>query len=171
VDLTRPLEVREPAELSVALVTDRLPAAPERGVFVEAVEAAARPRPQGHLSMVDLEQREGKLLCIDARPPEAQEARRVRIAVGRGEREILGELPLAADGSFFATVPANEPLFLDLLTDDGRLLMTTETPIWVRPKEVRACVGCHESPLTAPPNRRPLAVSDEPIDLVARREG
>ncbi len=179
VDLIRPLEEGEAVDLlgSLPLVIEPtiggLPIAPEGSVFVHAVEAAARPRPQGHLSMVDRELRQGSLLCLDARPPEAREARRVRIAAGRGrgEEEILGEVTLAADGSFFATVPADEPLYLDLLAEDGRLLMSTETAIWVRPKEVRGCVGCHESPLTAPPNRRPLAVLEEPAIVMGQRKG
>lgn len=141
--------------------------------FVHAVEIAPRARPQGHLSMVDPERSEGLLLCIDARPPHLPHARQVRLsaAAADGKGRQLGEMPLADDGSFFAVVPADLPLVLDLLDADGRVLMTTETPIWVRPKEVRACVGCHESALTAPPNRRPLAVLAEPVDLAGARDG
>jgi hypothetical protein len=140
---------------------------PGGGRIVHAAELTARTRPQGHLSMVDPEAGEGRLLCIDARPPGAEDASRVRLSVGgvSGDRRVLGEVPLAADGSFFTIVPVDRPLYLDLLAADGSVLVATRTPIWVRPREVRACVGCHERPTTAPPNRRPAAVMEEPIDL------
>jgi hypothetical protein len=157
---------REGGELLSAL------AAPATGSFVHAVEVAPRERPQGHLSMVDHEQTAGLLLCVDARSPGMGEAQRVAISArgAGGEEDVLGEVELEADGSFFARVPADRPLFLDLLAADGRVLGKTDTPIWVRPKEVRGCVGCHDNPLNAPPNRRPLAVMDEPVDLVSERE-
>jgi dipeptidyl aminopeptidase/acylaminoacyl peptidase len=147
-------------------------AAPEGAFFAHAVEIAPRERPQGHLSMVDPETGNGQLFCIDARPPDLPGAQSVRLTTGRGgdDPRVLGDVPLAADGSFFVVVPSDLPLYLDLLDADGRLLTTTETPIWVRGREVRACVGCHESPLTAPPNRRPLAVLDEPVDLTVARD-
>jgi hypothetical protein len=146
--------------------------APENSRIVHAVEVTARARPQGHLSMVDPEADEGQLLCIDARPPGALDAHRVRLssAESDGSRRVLGEVPLADDGSFFTVVPVDQPLYLDLLAADGSVLVATETPIWVRPREVRACVGCHERPTTAPPNRRPLAVIEEPIDLTEPKE-
>jgi hypothetical protein len=146
--------------------------APPGLAFAQGVAIAARARPQGHLSMVDAELDEGHLLCVDARPAELPEARTVRLWRGNesGERTVLGDVDLAEDGSFFALVPADQPLYLELLDADRRVLTGTATPIWVRPKEVRACVGCHESQLTAPPNRRPLAVLAEPVDLTPGRE-
>lgn len=136
---------------------------------VHAVPAAPRRRPQGHLSMIDPEGDRGELLCLDARPPGHPEAARVRLrtaaAPGR-PAALLGEVALEGDGSFFATVPADVPLLLEILDRAGATLGKTETPVWVRPKEKRACVGCHEDPETAPPNRRPEAVLAAPVDLV-----
>lgn len=158
--------IERPGDEPVATI-----AAPQGSRFAHAVEIAPRARPQGHLSMIDPEVGTGLLLCVDARPPDMPQARRVRLTAGGGDgSRVLGETQLAADGSFFAVVPADRPLYLDLLDADGRVLVTTETPIWVRGKEVRACVGCHESPLTAPPNRRPLAVLEEPVDLTTSRD-
>jgi len=136
---------------------------------VHAVAVAPRPRPQGHLSMVDPAGDRGQLMCVDARPPDLPQAARVRLRTAADG--VLGELPLAADGSFFATVPANVPLLLDLLDAEGQTLIGTVTPVWVRPKEVRGCVGCHEDPATAPPNRRPLAVLSDPVDLAGEVAG
>ena len=117
----------------------------------------------------------GTLLCLDARPPRHPDAARVRIKALRGphvdgaapESQTLGEVPLAEDGSFFVSVPADTPLLLDVLDARGKLLDAGVTPFWVRPNETRACIGCHEQPDTAPPNRRPLAVDHDPFPLHA----
>lgn len=133
---------------------------------IEATVVHRRARPQGHLSMIDPELATGMLLAIDARDAAGLAARaRVRIAAAGGSERELGSTPLADDGSFFVVVPADVPLLVDVLDREGRVLTTSVTPIWVRPKEVRGCVGCHEDPDTAPPNRRPLAVLSDPIDL------
>lgn len=137
---------------------------------IEAFEIAPRPRPQGHLSTIDPAHDEGELLALDARTPDGRGAavRLWRVLAlaphGPPSTRILGEIPLEADGSFFARVPADQPLLLDLLDAGGALLVEGRTPFWVRPREVRACVGCHEAPDLAPPNRRPLAVVHGAVD-------
>jgi len=153
-------------------VLDRVQSGDPTWAIIDAVEVRSRRRPQGQLSMIDPAGDRGLLLAIDARPagPLGRRAAtaRLRLASSAARRpRILGDLPLAADGSFFATVPANEPLLLDILDAEGNVLVETVSPIWVRPKEVRNCIGCHEDPETAPPNRRPLAVLEAPVDLVA----
>lgn len=145
---------------------------------VHAVEGAPRRRPQGHLSTVKPALAYGDLLCLDARPPDRPGAAQVRLRVSdktsgndRVDRgRILGEVSLAADGSFFVRVPADTPLLLDVLDAQGTILGRGETPFWVRPNETRACVGCHEDPETAPPNRRPLALDVGPVPLLPTAE-
>ena len=138
------------------------------GVVLAAVDLEASPRPQGHLSIVDPFQRWGQLLAVDARFPGAQAAARVRLrhydGPGPASTRVLGETPLAADGSFFLRVPPDVPLLVDLLDASGAVVAASSTPIWVRPRETRGCIGCHEDPDLAPPNRRPAAVLDEPVD-------
>lgn len=155
-------------------VKERITATDAEWDVVDAVEVRARHRPQGQLSMIDPGGTRGYLLAIDARPdgPLGSRATKARLRIagtvgagGDGGRD-LGEIDLAEDGSFFAAVPADVPLLLDVLDADGETLVETVTPIWVRPKEIRGCIGCHEDPETAPPNRRPLAVLEEPVDLV-----
>lgn len=142
---------------------------------VEAVEVRPRPRPQGQLSMIDPAGSSALLLAIDARPEgrDRQRAATARISTGQfggNEPHALGEAALAADGSFYAVVPANVPLLVDILDNDGRPLVEAVAPFWVRPKEIRGCIGCHEDPESAPPNRRPLAVLEEPVDLVGEED-
>ena len=128
----------------------------------QALPLAPRPRPQGHLSRVDPDGDRGALLCIDARTGNG-EGGRVRLREP-GDR-ILGEVPLEADGSFYVQLPADRPIILDLLDDRGRVVHRGRAPFWVRPGETRCCVGCHEDPETAPPNRRPLAVLKDPVTV------
>ena len=55
-----------------------------------------------------------------------------------------GEVPVNADGSFSAKVPANVPVHMQLV--DKFAMSLASEPIWVsgRPGEQRICGGCHE---------------------------
>jgi hypothetical protein len=57
---------------------------------------------------------------------------------------LFGEVPVAADGSFAARVPANVPVHMQLL--DKFAVSVANEPVWVsgRPGENRTCGGCHE---------------------------
>jgi hypothetical protein len=141
---------------------------------VDVVEVASRPRPQGQLSSVNASLSHGELLCVEAREPGGAAAVTAVVRAGQETGEApgelawrsLGEVPLEEDGSFFARVPADTPLLVDLVDVHGRVVTSSRTPFWLRPGEKRACVGCHEAPDTTPPNRRPLAVLRAPVDLV-----
>lgn len=155
---------RAPADEGPALLEEAFGSLPLR----------ARPRPQGHLSIVDEERHHGDLLCLDARPAGVSGGVRARFralsgTVHEGARpaaDLLGSVPLASDGSFFVRLPADTSLLLDVVDEEGEVLVEGETPFWVRPHETRACIGCHEDPDTAPPNRRPLATRHEPVFLL-----
>jgi hypothetical protein len=67
-------------------------------------------------------------------------------------RRLLGEIPLAGDGSFQVQVPANTPVQLQLVDADG-LAVRRSAWIWVRNHAAQGCVGCHEDPERTPPNR------------------
>lgn len=56
----------------------------------------------------------------------------------------LGVAPLASDGSWLATVPANVPLHLQAVDVYGMSLQNE--PVWfsARPNTARLCGGCHE---------------------------
>ena len=59
---------------------------------------------------------------------------------------------MAEDGSFQVLVPANLPLQLQILDEDG-LALRSGAWIWVRNHFNQGCVGCHEDPERSPPNR------------------
>lgn len=158
--------------------------------IVEVVVVTTRPAPRGRPRNVNLERRVGYLLGYDARrsdnsvgPPLGSPApARVHIntmRVGAARRPIgggsgseitesisLGEAAVHDDGSFFVEVPADVPLRVATLDANG-------TPVgqsgwfWVRPGEVRACFGCHESRAAAPVNASVSAIRADPVVLRA----
>lgn len=146
------------------------------GLLVDLCAADVRPRPQGHLSMVREEAERGRLLCLDARPEgSGRRGGSVRLhvrigAAGETTWHSLADVTLAADGSFFVDVPADVPLRLDVLDADGAVLSATRTPFWVRPNEVRGCVGCHAPSDATPPNRMPQAGLRDPLKLTVSTE-
>ena len=135
----------------------------------EAVELSPHPQPRGRISSMDLTKQTGHILCLDANyttnasQPDgaAPAAARVRVLAetSPGNVRALGEVPVQADGSFMAEVPANLPLGFEALDESGRVLRREAPMLWVRPGENRSCIGCHEPRNRAPQNHRPLTVS------------
>jgi hypothetical protein len=143
---------------------------------VQAVVLRPRHRPDGHSTVVDDKFDYGVfygLNCYDADATMAPHLapgmiKRVRFIegvpqpplppaharIGRGPyvpRRLIGEAPVEADGSFNVEVPADVPLLLQTLDDRGMALDTCGW-IWVKPKETRGCIGCHEDPERTPEN-------------------
>jgi hypothetical protein len=85
------------------------------------------------------------------------------------QRRILGEIQIEKDGSFNIEVPANVPIELQLLDPDGVALRSCGW-IWVRERETRGCIGCHESGETVPRNRFVSAVGKPSVPLTLPRE-
>ena len=65
----------------------------------------------------------------------------------------LGTLPLAADGSFAARVPADRFLHLQVLDSDRNVVGNQLVWMNVRPSERVSCIGCHEPADSAPSAR------------------
>jgi Tol biopolymer transport system component len=153
---------------------------------VQAKLAAARPVPDARSSVVRDDDREGKLFTIDvniqARGRELPKATVKTLRVVEGVpatvdrpvlRRLLGEVPLAEDGSYQVQVPANTPVQLQLLDSSGTAVRTSAW-LWVRNHAAQGCVGCHEDPERTPPNRlmkalgAPAPVLNPPVEK--RRE-
>ncbi len=140
---------------------------------------APRPEPDGRSSTVRPESPTGKLFCLNIYESdqavgglEKGSVERVRVieAMPRTEgsptdqanfldsghsavpRRLLGEAPVEPDGSFHVDVPADLPVTLQLLGQDGMALASCDW-IWVKNREYRGCIGCHEDPELTPENR------------------
>lgn len=149
---------------------------------LQAVPLRPRARPDGHSTVVNPKTNSGIFYGLNcyttdaARQPHLRkgEIKRVRFLEGllrpasaaaphqmAGDRiiprRLLGEAPVEADGSFNVEVPADTPLLLQTLDERGLALGNCGW-IWVKPKETRGCIGCHEDPELIPENEYVLAL-------------
>ena len=152
---------------------------------IQARIVAPRPEPDGRSSVVDEAEPAGVLYCLNVNindlenkdwlPPGS--ARRLRVLEGIPaftpdagaplpalRKRMLGEIDLAKDGSFHIRVPANLPLELQLLGEHGMALRSCSW-IWVKNREPRGCIGCHEDGELTPENRLVEAVARPAIQL------
>lgn len=113
------------------------------------------------------------LLCLNAYtskyPFTAGSIRSMRLYTqdASGKAKLLGTAAVERDGSFFAHVPSEQPLQIELLDAGGKTLKRESGFFWMRHGEQRVCVGCHAGPETAPENAVPqiLLKSTTPPDL------
>lgn len=148
---------------------------------IQAHLIAPRPMPDGRSSVVEPQETTGQLYCLNAYESDLpQELRpapgtplRFRLvegaaAAGAGSpilaKRVLGEFRADEDGSFKLRVPANIPIELQLLDSSGMMLRSCRW-IWVRNKEARGCIGCHEDPELTPENRYATALARPPVNL------
>jgi mono/diheme cytochrome c family protein len=77
--------------------------------------------------------------------------------------KVLGTVPVEADGSAHFQVPADTPVYFQLLDEQFMELRRMRSFISFQPGEKRGCVGCHESKAVAPtPKPGLLALTREP---------
>jgi hypothetical protein len=102
--------------------------------------------------------------AIGAYPPTPRNRAETTAAATRSvvTEELLGEVPVESDGSFYLEVPAMTPLRLQTLGADGAVLQSMQSWFWVMPRESRGCIGCHEDHELTPPNRQTLALRRPP---------
>jgi hypothetical protein len=89
-----------------------------------------------------------------------------KVPIANERMRILGEVPINADGSFAAKLPADTPFTFQLLDTGGRVLTTAQTWHQVRPGEMRVdCGGCHSHSKAPLDFATSAAASLPPIDL------
>lgn len=147
---------------------------------IQAKLVAPRPEPDGRSSVVEEKDPTGKFYCLsvyasDVRLP-AGEAKRLRVLEGLprrvGERRqtgllptrLLGEINLEEDGSFNIQTPADIPIRLQVLDARGMALRSSAW-IWVKNRESRGCIGCHEDGERTPENRLAQALTRPSVPL------
>jgi hypothetical protein len=156
---------------------------------VQATVVAPRRQPDGHSTVVTVADTSGAfygLNCYTADPARAAgtkpgEIRRIRFLEGVDSaqpgaastalvpRRVVGEAPVESDGSFNVVVPADTPLLLQTLDERGLALGTCGW-VWVKPKESRGCIGCHQDPELVPENEYVQALRRLPNQLLAPPE-
>ncbi|MDR0521293.1 MAG: hypothetical protein LBH00_05515 [Planctomycetaceae bacterium] len=69
------------------------------------------------------------------------------VSVGNGSwdvKQVLGTVPVEADGSAFFEVPAKTPVYFQLLNERGETVQTMRSWSTLQPGEQQSCFGCHE---------------------------
>ena len=156
---------------------------------IQAKILLPRDEPDGRSSVVTAEDPHGQLYCLNSEFTDLEPSKRLppgtvkRLRVLEGipqrsdfhkrdvpserfalQRRLLGEIPVEKDGSFFIEVPANLPLQLQTLDENGMALRTCSW-IWVKNHESRGCIGCHEDNELTPENRLVDAIKRPPYTL------
>jgi formylglycine-generating enzyme required for sulfatase activity len=80
-------------------------------------------------------------------------------------RRVLGTVPVEPDGSALFHVPANTPLSLQPLDDQGKALQIMRSWLTAMPGERLSCVGCHENQNESVPVRRTIASKKPPASI------
>lgn len=157
---------------------------------IQAVVAAPRRQPDGHSTVVTVADTSGALYGLNCYTADAARVagtepggiKRVRFLEGVANpalpeapdsrlipRRIIGEAPVEADGSFNVVVPADTPLLMQTVDERGLALGTCGW-VWVKPKENRGCIGCHEDPELVPENNYVQALRRLPNKLLTPAE-
>jgi hypothetical protein len=145
--------------------------------IVEPVLVAAHTTPKRHPSGLH-DWSYANLLALDSRLSRDGDLRvapasvRLETQDAQGRTVITGTAPVEADGSFFAKVPAEQPIRFVLLDKKGAVLRQEHGWFWIRRGEQRYCVGCHTGPERSPVNRLPAALlrTTTPADLTGVKE-
>lgn len=69
-------------------------------------------------------------------------------------KQIVGTAPVGEDGSVAFRAPAGQPLFFQLLDENGMAVMTMRALVYLQAGEMASCVGCHEPRHVAPESHR-----------------
>ena len=121
-------------------------AAREGTFFVQDVYQADPPLARGSIKRLRVVQVLPKSTPGINRPP-------VGLANASPGKQVLGTVPVEADGSAYFSAPAGVPLALQALDELGRAVQIMRSIIYLQPGENAACIGCHEPRTSAPPAR------------------
>ena len=82
-------------------------------------------------------------------------------------KQILGEVPVAEDGSACFEVPAGKFVYFQLLDGDKKMVQSMRSGTMAMAGEVNGCIGCHEDRLSVPmpSGKMPLALKRGPVQL------
>lgn len=80
-------------------------------------------------------------------------------------KRLLGEVPIEEDGSVMFNIPANTPISLQPLDEQGRAVQWMRSWLTGMPGETVSCIGCHEDLNTVPVPVKTIASSNPPRKL------
>lgn len=86
-------------------------------------------------------------------------------------KRLLGTVPVEPDGSVIFKVPANMPIAIQPLDEQGRALQWMRSWFTPMPGETVSCIGCHEDQNQIPMPKRVMASQIKPHLLTAPEGG
>ena len=86
-------------------------------------------------------------------------------------RRVIGTVPVEEDGSAHFKIPAQTPVMVQPLDEQGQALQLMRSWFTAMPGERVSCVGCHEGMSRAPSTAPPMAASRPPVEISAGWHG
>lgn len=87
-------------------------------------------------------------------------------------KQVLGTVPVEADGSAYFTAPVGIPLSFQALDERGMAVQIMRSVTYLQPGDIVSCIGCHEprtrAPLRAAP---PIALQRPPSQIEPGPDG
>jgi hypothetical protein len=97
---------------------------------------------------------------------------RVGAAFAAPGKQVLGTVPVEADGSALFEMPARTPVLFQALNSQGRAVQTMRSLVYLQPGEYQSCVGCHEHRMmTASPGAPAQALRRAPSKIKPGPDG
>ncbi|QZT38437.1 SUMF1/EgtB/PvdO family nonheme iron enzyme [Halosquirtibacter xylanolyticus] len=93
------------------------------------------------------------------------------IQSGWDMKRLLGTVPVEEDGSVMFKVPANLPISLQPLDEDGAAMQWMRSWMTAMPGEVVSCVGCHEHQNTIARPMSTIASQKNPVAITPPEGG
>ena len=86
-------------------------------------------------------------------------------------KRLLGIVPVEEDGSVIFKIPANTPISIQPLDEDGAAVQWMRSWFTAMPGEVVSCVGCHEDQNRIVIPKRVIASQKAPVELTKPEGG
>ena len=87
-------------------------------------------------------------------------------------KQVLGTVPVEADGSAFFKAPSGVPLLFQVLDRQGRAVQTMRSLTYLQKGENSSCIGCHESADSTPGSApRAMALKRPPSNIAPGPDG
>ncbi|MCG8476450.1 MAG: SUMF1/EgtB/PvdO family nonheme iron enzyme [Cytophagales bacterium] len=93
------------------------------------------------------------------------------IQAGWDTKRVLGTVPVEKDGSAIFKVPANTPISLQPIDEEGRAVQLMRSWLTAMPGEILSCIGCHEEQNTVPVPKVTVASRRKPHVITPPKDG
>ena len=161
----RPPVVAPVAPAKPAAPPSTPPAKPQGRFVVQDVYEADPALPRGSVVRLRIVQVLPKSTPGINRPP-------VGLANASPGKQVLGTVPVEADGSAYFRAPAGVALSFQALDSLGQAVQIMRSLTYLLPGETAGCVGCHEPRTTAVPKRHvPRALTRPPSPIAPGPDG